>query len=167
MYDVRGIDKVRVAIMWSIMPLFGMPGGIVAGYLSDKLFNGRCTPINVIYLLLLAGSIFGFYQVAGMENFYLTCLFLGCIGFFVDGPQNLVGGVQVSRITPKQSVSAACGLSGLFGYIGAIISGVGLAFVTDRFGWAAMYGVCIASCFIAAILVSLTWKKEKSNHSKL
>ncbi len=167
MYDVRGIDKVRVAIMWSIMPLFGMPGGIVAGYLSDKLFNGRCTPINIIYLLLLAGSIFGFYQVAGMENFYLTCFFLACIGFFVDGPQNLVGGVQVSRVTASQSVSAACGLAGLFGYIGAIISGVGLAFVTEKFGWAAMYGVCIASCFIAAILVSLTWKKEKSHHAKL
>ncbi len=163
MYDVRGIDKVRVAIMWSIMPLFGMPGGIVAGILSDKLFKGRCTQINIIYLFLLAGSIFGFYKVAGMDHFYLTCFFLACIGFLVDGPQNLVGGVQVSRITAKESVSAACGLSGLFGYIGAIISGFGLALVTDKFGWAAMYGVCIASCFIAALLVSLTWRKESAH----
>jgi MFS transporter, OPA family, sugar phosphate sensor protein UhpC len=163
MYDVRGVDKVRVAIMWSIMPLFGMPGGIVAGILSDKLFKGRCTQINIIYLVLLAGSIWGFYSVAGMDHFYATCFFLACIGFLVDGPQNLVGGVQISRITAKESVSAACGLSGLFGYIGAILSGIGLAFVTDRFGWAAMYGVCIASCFIAAFLVALTWKKESEH----
>nr|HPQ81827.1 MFS transporter [bacterium] len=163
MYDVRGIDKVKVAMMWSIMPLFGMPGGIVAGIVSDRFFRGRCTPTNIIYLLLLAASILGFYLYAGMENFYLTCFLLGCIGFFVDGPQNLVGGVQVSRITASESVSAACGLSGLFGYIGAIISGVGLAFVTENFGWAAMYGVCIASCFVAAFLVALTWKKESAH----
>ena len=163
MYDVRGIAKVKVAIMWSIMPLFGMPGGIVAGYISDKFFKGRCTPINIIYLLILALSIFGFYKYAGMDNFYLTCFFLACIGFFVDGPQNLVGGVQISRITASESVSAACGLSGLFGYIGAIISGVGLAFVTEKFGWGAMYGVCIASCFIAAFLVALTWRKESAH----
>jgi MFS transporter, OPA family, sugar phosphate sensor protein UhpC len=162
MYDVRGIDKVRVAFMWSIMPLFGMPGGIIAGLIADKFFQGRCTPINIIYLILLAGSIFGFYHYAGMNHFALTCFFLACIGFFVDGPQNLVGGVQVSRITVPEAVSTACGLSGLFGYIGAIISGVGLAYITENFGWAAMYYTCIASCFIACFLVALSWKKEAS-----
>ncbi len=163
MYDVRGIDKVKVAIMWSIMPLFGMPGGIIAGLMADKFFKGRCTPVNIIYLVLLALSIWGFYTYASMENFYLTCFFLGAIGFFVDGPQNLVGGVQVSRVTVPEAVSAACGFAGMFGYIGAALSGVGLAYVTENYGWGAMYGVCIASCIIAALLVSLTWKKEAAS----
>lgn len=161
MFDVRGIDKVRVAIMWSIMPLFGMPGGIVAGWIADRYFDGRCTPINIIYLILLAGSIYGFYELASMDNFYLTCFFLAAIGFLVDGPQNLVGGVQVSRITVPEAVSAACGFAGMFGYVGAALSGVGLAYVTEHWGWAGMYGVCIASCFIAAGLIATTWKREK------
>jgi len=163
MYDVRGIDKIKVAFMWAIMPLFGMPGGIVAGVIADRCFQGRCTPVNIIYLILLAGSIFGFYKFAGMDHFFLTCFFLGCIGFFVDGPQNLVGGVQVSRIVAQNAASAACGFAGLFGYIGAMLSGVGLAFITENWGWEAMYGTCIVSCFIAAFLVLLTWKKESQH----
>ena len=163
MYDARKIDRVRVSFMWAIMPLFGMPGGIVAGWLADKFFNGRCTIINIIYLLLLAGSIYGFYIVAGMEHFYLTCFFLGCIGFFVDGPQNLVGGVQVSRVTVQKAASTACGFSGMFGYIGAAISGVGLAYITKHYGWQGMYNACIVSCLLAAVLVSFTWKKENSH----
>lgn len=161
MYDVRGIDKVQVAFMWAFMPLFGMPGGIVAGYLADKFFGGRCTPINLIYLVLLALSIGGFYMVAGMDHFYLTCFFLGAIGFFIDGPQNLVGGVQVSRITPKESVSAACGFAGIFGYVGAALSG-GLGLITDNLGWQALYKVLIFACLIAGALVATTWKKEKA-----
>ncbi len=162
LYDVRGIEPVRVALIWSLMPLFGMPGGIVAGWIADRFFHGRCVPITIIYLVLLAASILGFYRFAGPQNIALTCVFLAAIGFFVDGPQNLVGGVQVSRITAPQAVSAACGLTGLFGYIGAMLSGVGLAAITDAAGWAAMFGTCIISCGIAALLVSLTWRAERT-----
>lgn len=160
MYDVRGIDKVKVAFMWTIMPLFGVPGGIVAGYLAERFFQGRCTPVNLIYLVFLGFSILGFYHFAGMDNFFLTCFFLGAIGFFVDGPQNLVGGVQVSRVTTKNAVSAACGLAGLFGYVGAIISGAGLGYITQNYGWGALYATCIGSCVIAAFFILLTYKQE-------
>jgi len=167
MYDERGIEKVRVAFMWSIMPLFGMPGGIVAGRIADKYFNGRCTPINIIYLIFLAFSILGFYYYASMENFYLTCFLLAAIGFFVDGPQNLIGGVQVSRVTVPEAVSGATGFSGMFGYVGAIISGFGLALITENFGWVGMYWFCALSCIIAAIFVSFTWKKEKADSKRV
>lgn len=163
MYDYRGIDKVRVAFMWAIMPLFGMPGGIVAGIIADKYFKGRCTQINIIYLVLLAISIWCFYLYAGMEHFYLTCFLLAAIGFFVDGPQNLIGGVQISRLTVPQAVSGACGFAGLFGYVGAIISGVGLASITNLYGWKGMYLFCVIGCLISALLVALTWKKEANS----
>ena len=166
MCDVRGINVVQAAFMWSMMPLLGMPGGIVAGWIADKFFRGRCTPINLIYLGILAASIWGFYTYASMNNFYLTCFFLACIGFFVDGPQNLVGGVQVSRITVPEAVSTATGLSGMFGYAGAIIAGVGLAAVTATWGWGAMYIVCILSCAIAGIFISFTWKKESRSTAR-
>ena len=165
MYDVRGIDPIKVAIIWSIMPLFGVPGGIVAGWLADRFWQGRCTQINVIYLAILAFSILGFYVYAGPNHLFLTCVFLGAIGFFVDGPQNLVSGVQVSRITVPEAVATANGFAGMFGYIGAIFSGAGFAAITNIYGWKGMYGTCILSCFLAAIFVMLVWKKEYSDHN--
>jgi sugar phosphate permease len=164
MYEVRGIDPIKVAVMWSIMPLFGVPGGIVAGWLADKFWQGRCTQINIIYLVILGFSIWGFYVYAGVNNILLTCIFLGAIGFFVDGPQNLVSGVQVSRITVPEAVATANGVAGMFGYIGAVVSGVGFAAVTETFGWKGMYGLCILSCVLAGLFVLCVWKKESSIH---
>lgn len=165
MYDVKGIDQIQVAIFWTLMPLAGIPGGITAGYLADKFWKGRCTPINLIYLSLLAMSIWGFYIFSGPNNYLLTGMFLLAIGFFVDGPQNLVSGVQASRVTVNEAIATAIGFTGLFGYIGATFSGIGLAFITQTFGWGGMYTSCIISCLLAGILISFTWKKEKGHNS--
>lgn len=167
MYDVKGMDEISVAIFWTLMPLAGMPGGIIAGYIADRFYQGRCTPINLIYLTLLALSIAGFYFYAGPDHYILTGVFLLAMGFFVDGPQNLVSGVQASRVTVNEAMGTACGFGGLFSYIGAALSGVGLAYITKHFGWGAMYGSCVASCVITAILVSFTWKKEKTDRQNI
>lgn len=160
LYDVKGIDQVSVAIFWTLMPLAGIPGGIVAGYLADRFWNGRCTPINVIYLTLLSFSIYGFYIYSGPNNIMATGIFLLLIGFLIDGPQNLISGVQTSRLTVKEAISGACGMTGFFGYVGATFSGVGLAYITQEYGWGGMFGSCIVASICCLLLVMLTWKKE-------
>jgi sugar phosphate permease len=161
LYDVKGIDQVSVAIFWTLMPLAGIPGGIVAGYLADRFWNGRCVPINVIYLVLLIFSIIGFYFYSGPDNILLTGISLLLIGFLIDGPQNLISGVQASRVTVKEAISGACGMTGFFGYVGATFSGVGLAYITESFGWMAMYGACALSAILCLLLVLMTYNKEK------
>jgi sugar phosphate permease len=161
LYDVKGIDQISVAIFWTLMPLAGIPGGIVAGYLADRFWNGRCVPINVIYLVLLTFSIIGFYFYSGPNNILLTGISLLLIGFLIDGPQNLISGVQASRVTVKEAISGACGMTGFFGYVGATFSGVGLAYITKSFGWMAMYGACALSAILCLLLVLMTYNKEK------
>jgi sugar phosphate permease len=161
LYDVKGIDQISVAIFWTLMPLAGIPGGIVAGYLADRFWNGRCVPINVIYLVLLTFSIIGFYFYSGPNNILLTGISLLLIGFLIDGPQNLISGVQASRVTVKEAISGACGMTGFFGYVGATFSGVGLAYITESFGWMAMYGACALSAILCLLLVLMTYNKEK------
>ena len=163
LYDIKGIDKVSVAIFWTLLPLAGIPGGIVAGYLADRFWNGRCVPINIIYLILLCLSIGGFYFYSSPDNILLTGVFLLLIGFLIDGPQNLISGVQTSRLTVKEAVSGACGMTGFFGYVGATFSGIGLAYITQEFGWSGMYFTCGLSALICIVLILFTWKKEKGD----
>ena len=164
LYAVKGIDQVSVAIFWTLMPLAGIPGGIIAGYLADRFWNGRCAPINVIYLTLLFFSILGFYFYSGPNNIFITGISLLLICFLIDGPQNLISGVQASRVTVKEAISAACGMTGFFGYVGATFSGIGLAYITEKFGWFGMYFTCAISEILCIILVLMTWKKEKVMH---
>ena len=160
LYDIKGIGQVSVAMLWTLIPLAGIPGGIVAGYLADRFWNGRCTPINVIYLTLLTFSIIGFYMFSGPNNIFLTGLFLLLMGFLIDGPQNLISGVQASRVTVKEAISAACGMTGFFGYVGATFSGIGLAYIIQEFGWRGMYATCAIASVCCIVLVMMTWKKE-------
>ena len=162
----RGFTQATAASAASAMPLLGMPGGIVAGYLADKFFKGRCTQMNLIYLIILAASCWGFYKVASVDAFFLTALLASFIGFFVDGPQNLAGGVQASRVTVQESVSAACGFTGMFGYFGAMISSKGAAYISTNYGWKGVYVSCIFACFIAMACIATTWKKEAAAETK-
>jgi len=160
--EVKNMDKDTLPFLYAIMPLIGTFGGITAGWMADKFFSGRCAPVNVIFLVVLIFVVYGFYLFSGPQSIPLTALFLGLVGFFVDGPQNLVGGVQVTRITVKESIGAACGFSGMFGYLGAMISGSGAAFIIKRWGWSGLYLSCAVSAFIALVLVLTVWNAEKA-----
>lgn len=150
------------AVYLAVMPLLGMPGGIVAGWLADRFFKGRCTPINIIYLVLLALSTWGFYATISLPVDFYHYFFSAAIGFFVDGPQNLVGGVQTSRVTVQEAASAATGFTGMFGYLGAVLSGSGAAFIIANLGWGGFYSSIVIACIIAIVLISMTWSRESA-----
>ncbi|MDR0724109.1 MAG: MFS transporter [Endomicrobium sp.] len=162
----RGIAKNQAAYLLVFMPFIGTLGGISSGWIADKFFNGRCTPINLIFLFCLIFSLWGMYHFTDANTtWWLVGLFLALVGFFVDGPQNLVGGVQASRVTVQESVSAACGFTGMFGYLGASLSGVGAAYLVEKWSWQGVFIACVISCAISMFFVALTWKKEAYDHS--
>ncbi|MGB1020029.1 MAG: hypothetical protein ACPGVF_02890 [Flavobacteriaceae bacterium] len=63
-------------------------------------------------------------------------------------------------LDPKSSMPA-WRQTGIFGYVGATFSGVGLAYITQEFGWEGMFKSCIIAALCCLILVMMTWKKEK------
>ncbi len=160
--DERGFEPAMAASWMVWMPLFGMFGGIVAGLIADKFFKGRCTPINVAYLILLGISSWGFYVYASPQNPFMTMLCLSAIGFLVDGPQNMIGGVQASRVVVQEAAAASTGFTGMFGYLGATLSGVGAAAIIGHWGWQGFYLSCFIASLLSVLLVSATWAKESS-----
>ncbi len=162
----RGFTEAAAASAASAMPFLGMPGGIVAGYLADRWFGGRCTQMNLIYLAILAASCWGFYVIASPNAFWMTAVFAALIGFFVDGPQNLAGGVQASRVTVQKATSAATGFTGMFGYFGAMLSSKGAAYISTQYGWKGVYVSCIFACILAGACIATTWKKEAASTDK-
>lgn len=168
LYDDRGFDKDKVAWLWNLMPLFGMPGGIIAGWLSTKFFKGRCAPMTIFYLVVVSFAVYGYYVFAGPAHIWLTCLFIAMIGFFIDGPQVLIGGVMLSRVTAQESAAAAAGFSGFWSYILGTAVGANLlaALLVEKYGWGAMYAACIVCAIGAIVFTALCWKKESTEPAK-
>jgi sugar phosphate permease len=143
----------------SFLPLFGIIGTISAGYFSDKIFKGKRTPINVLFLGGVILAILGLkYNTVEALDF----VFLGLIGIFTYGPQMLIGGLCAVESSSKKVASAATGFTGSFGYVGAMLSGVGTGTVIDKFGWNGALYFWIASAVLCMLILLPMWNHKSS-----
>jgi len=134
-----------------------IPGVLLCGWLSDKLFSGRRAPMCILYMILvtLALLLYRFSPVG--QPLYCT-IALACIGFFIYGPLVLIG-ISAVDIAPKKAAGTAGGLTGITGYfLGTVGAGAGTGLLVDSFGWDFMLGILMASSVLAIIFLALTWK---------
>ena len=138
----------------------GIPGTLLCGWLSDKVFKGRRAPAIVIYMLLVMVAVFVYWQnPAG--NIIIDNIALIAIGFLIYGPVMLIG-VQALDLVPKKAAGTAAGLTGLFGYLGgALFANIAIGFLVDSWGWDAAFILMLSACVISIVVTLFTWKKEK------
>ncbi len=137
----------------------GIPGTLICGWLSDKVFNGRRAPVSIAYLLLTLVCVLIYWKnPVGNPNLDIAML-IG-IGFFIYGPIMLIG-VQALDLAPKKAAGTAAGFTGLFGYVGGAVSAnIVIGYVLDNAGWNAAFSLIAGACVLAMILISFTWKAE-------
>lgn len=138
----------------------GIPGTLLCGWLSDKVFKGRRAPATIIYMLLVLAAVIVYWKnPAGNPSIDNIALII--IGFLIYGPVMLIG-VHALDLVPKKAAGTAAGLTGLFGYLGgALFANIAMGYVVDAWGWDGGFVVLIASCVLAILFTGLTWKKEK------
>ncbi|WP_461537773.1 glycerol-3-phosphate transporter [Spongorhabdus nitratireducens] len=137
----------------------GIPGTLFCGWLSDKVFNGRRAPANIVYMLLTLLAVIVYWQnPAGRPWVDISALI--AIGFLIYGPVMLIG-VHALDLVPKKAAGTAAGLTGLFGYLGgALFANIAMGFVVDLWGWHGGFIVLTGACVLAIALICLTWKPE-------
>ena len=142
------------------LPFVGVLGTVGAGYVSDKFFNGKRAPVNIICLTLLALCIylFKFNKIIWLDYVYISAM-----GVFTCGPQVLIGGLSAVESSSKKVASAVTGFCGMFGYIGAILSGVGTGVIVDKFSWGGAVNFWFVSALVALVICLLLYKNEKKN----
>jgi OPA family glycerol-3-phosphate transporter-like MFS transporter len=140
----------------------GIPGTLLCGWISDKVFAGRRAPAIVIYMLLVMVAIYVYWQnPAG--HIMVDNIALIAIGFLIYGPVMLIG-VQALDLVPKKAAGTAAGLTGLFGYLGgALFANIAIGFMVDSWGWDAAFILMISACVLAILFTTFTWNREKRN----
>ncbi|MGN6402300.1 MAG: glycerol-3-phosphate transporter, partial [Flavisolibacter sp.] len=138
----------------------GIPGTLLCGWLSDKVFSGRRAPATIIYMLLVTVAVFVYWKNPP-GNPLIDNIALIAIGFLIYGPVMLIG-VHALDLVPKKAAGTAAGLTGLFGYLGgALFANAAMGYVVDAWGWDGGFMVLMASCVLAIVFTALTWKKER------
>lgn len=158
--EAKGFSVTETGWAYFAYEYAGIPGTLLCGWISDKVFKGRRAPAIIIYMLLTMVAIYVYWQnPAG--NILIDNIALIAIGFLIYGPVMLIG-VQALDLVPKKAAGTAAGLTGLFGYLGgALFANIAIGFIVDHFGWDYAFILLIGACIISILFTSFTWNREK------
>lgn len=180
LHEFKGFDLKKAGWMTAAFEISGVIGMLVAGLLTDKLFKGRGARTCVFCMALAALSLVGFWKLPEFVKFLgnlgitglsansliLNTAMLCCAGFFIYGPQALVG-IAVSNLATKRAAATAVGFTGLFGYASSILSGWGLGRLVDASGWnAGFFGIMLIS-IAGTVLFALAWPAKAHGYSQV
>lgn len=158
--EAKGMSIKETGWAYFLYEYAGIPGTLLCGWISDKVFGGRRAPSIVVFMALVLVAVIVYWQnPAG--NIMVDNIALIAIGFLIYGPVMLIG-VQALDLVPKKAAGTAAGFTGLFGYMGgALFANIALGFVVDRWGWDGGFYILIAACLLSILFSAVTWKKEK------
>jgi glycerol-3-phosphate transporter len=151
----KGVTITKAGWVLAFFEIFGILGMLSAGWISDRISKARRGPVMAVYMFALSFGVFAFW-ISPPGRPLLFTIALAICGFLVYGPLMLVS-VAVAGYAGKKAAATASGFSGLGGYIGATISGVGVGFAADTFGWTGGFALIIGSGILSAFFFALTW----------
>ncbi|MDR1208308.1 MAG: MFS transporter, partial [Holosporales bacterium] len=162
--QAKGCSQIASGGFMTVFNLAGALGAIAAGILSDTYFKGRRGRAGFLYMLGLALSMWGMIKLpvgeGALFTYVLPSFVMFLLGFFVAGPQTMVG-VSAVDVASKRAAGSASGLTGSFGYIGTTLSGKVVASVaSSKYGWdGVLMMLFLASC-AGAVCFLFTWNTQ-------
>lgn len=157
LHQERHFELSQAGQLTSYFEIAGLFGSLLAGFISDRWLRGKRNPVCLFYLLCTLGTIL-FYRHMPVLGYWQEAGAVAAVGFFIYGPQFLVG-VMVTDIAGKEAAASAIGLTGFFGYLSGVLSGYGLGRVVELYGWDASFQLTIACTVGALICFALCGRK--------
>jgi OPA family glycerol-3-phosphate transporter-like MFS transporter/OPA family sugar phosphate sensor protein UhpC-like MFS transporter len=148
--EAKGVQLHNAGLMIAAFEVAGALGMLTTGYLTDRLFGGRGAPLSLLSMLLCGVTVYLFWRVPA-GNVLLSTTLLALTGFFVYSPQALVG-VMAANLATKRAAATAVGLTSIFGYASTVLSGFGMGWLVQHYGWAPAFTCLIGVAVIGAAL---------------
>jgi len=164
--EVKQFSAEETGWAYFVYEWAGIPGTLLAGYLSDRWFKGKRAPVSVGYMILVLVFVLIYWKNPPGYPMIDSLALIG-IGFLIYGPVMLIG-VHALDLAPKKAAGTAAGFTGLFGYLGgALVASAGMGIISDNFGWDGGFIALIISCIMATILLSYVWYLEQKKTTNL
>ncbi|WP_219921606.1 glycerol-3-phosphate transporter [Rufibacter sp. XAAS-G3-1] len=160
--EAKGFSVKETGWAYFAYEYAGIPGTLLCGWISDKVFKGRRAPATIIYMVLVLVAVLVYWKNPP-GNIAIDNIALISIGFLIYGPVMLIG-VQALDLVPKKAAGTAAGLTGLFGYLGgALFANIAMGLIVDKWGWDGGFILLVAACLLSIVFTAFTWKREKQH----
>ena len=156
--EVKGFAIDESSWAYFLYEWAGIPGTLLCGWVSDKVFGGRRAPAGVLFMVLVLVAVLVYWLNPYSTTIDMIALI--SIGFLIYGPVMLIG-LHALELAPKKAAGTAAGFTGLFGYLGgSVAASAALGYTVDWFGWTGGFTLLVVSCVLAIILIASTWNAE-------
>jgi MFS transporter, OPA family, glycerol-3-phosphate transporter len=151
----KGFSFKESSIGWSLYEWAAIPGTIACGWISDKWFKGKRAPATMLFMGLTLGAVV-VYWLNGKGPLWIDYAALIAIGFLIYGPIMIIG-LHSLDLVPKKAAGTAAGFTGFFGYVfGSAISGTGVGWIADHWGWGGVFTAMVGCCVLTICFSALT-----------
>jgi OPA family glycerol-3-phosphate transporter-like MFS transporter len=151
----KGFSFKDASLAWSLYEYAAIPGTIACGWVSDKVFKGKRAPATMLFMALTLVAVLVYW---GNLNgpLWIDYAALIAIGFLIYGPIMMIG-LHALDLAPKKAAGTAAGFTGFFGYVfGSAVSGTGVGWIADNFGWHGVFIAMVACCVLTIIFSAFT-----------
>jgi phosphoglycerate transporter family protein len=160
----KGISIQHAGWMVAAFEISGIIGMLTAGWTTDRFFGGRSPRVSVFCMAFATFFIFLFWILETPPTWIAT-LILMAAGFFIYGPQALVG-IAAANLATKRAAATAVGFTGLFGYASTLVSGWGLGYLAGHLGWNYAIGVLIGIGITGTLTFLLAWHAKANGYGE-
>lgn len=159
----KGIPVAKGGLMIIGFELAAVFGTVFAGWITDRVFKGRGVRTCVFCMFFASLFAFGFwYLPEGAPDWAAPVLLMGA-GFCIYGPQALTGIIAANQAT-KDAAAMASGFMGIMGYASTLVSGIGVAFIKERFGWGVTLCSIAAFAIVGMALFLCAWSAKADGY---
>lgn len=140
----------------------GIVGMLLAGWLTDRVFGGRGSRTCVFCMIGAGVALALFWQLATTPA--VATALLAAAGFFIYGPQALIG-ITAANLATKRAAATAAGFTGLFGYASTLVSGWGLGYLAHHAGWHIAFGALLGLGALGTFMFLLAWPAKAHGYA--
>lgn len=160
------LDDDMAGYVGTLFEVFGIPGVILTGWLSQRFFANRRATVSLIMLTLLTASCLTMYAVGTTSlPIFMVCL---CVsGFALYGPDALMTGAGAMDLGSKKHTALAAGVISGFGSMGSVVQELVIAkrYDADKGDLGAIFGILLAASAASMFMMSVIVARNKLGKS--
>jgi len=150
----------------NVITIGGIIGGMLCGWMSDKLFQSRRPPVAGLFYLM---QIVGVLLLIFAKNHQMPLLAYFSVGFtcvWIFGVHGMLTGTASMDFGGTRGASTVAGLLDGVQYFASGFAGLGLGYVLDKVGWNAWLMLPLFSITGFCLMLTIWNATPKSGGSK-
>lgn len=161
--EVHGIS--HGAALFSIattgITVGGICGGLLCGYLSDKMFQSRRPPVAFIFYI---GQIVALLLLGWVSSALFAALLIPFTCMWIFGVHGMLSATSAMDFGGTKAVATVTGICDGVQYLASGLTGFVLGGALDKFGWGAWTYMIIPFSVIGGLLMTRLWNETPLKH---